>query len=97
MAPSLGSRLKETVDGIDEIIMELGKCVVEKQSEVVTTSPVSGGIALWTTTPEAVDIEDIFGVVGKGSDVQQLPSTLSPQTLTPLGGGLQHALSLIHI
>ena len=67
--------------------MELGKCVVEKQSEVVTTSSVG----LWTTTPAAVDIDDIFGVVG--SDVQQQPSTLSPRTLTPLGGGLQHANS----
>ena len=87
MAPSLGSRLKDNLDGIDEIIMELGKCVVEKQSEVVTTSSVG----LWTTTPGVVDIEDIFGVVG--SDVQQQPSTLSPRTLTPLGGGLQHANS----
>ena len=76
--------------------MELGKCVVEKQSAGFTSSPVSADIGLWSTTPAAaVDIEDIFGVVGKGYDPQQQLSTLSPQTLSPFGGGLQPANSTL--
>ena len=69
IAPSLGTRLKATLDGIDWIIMELGKCVVENQSE---------GFGISTSTPAAaVDIEDIFGEIGNGPAKQKL-STLSP-------------------
>ena len=44
IAHSLGTRLKATLDGIDWIIMELGKCVVENQSE---------GFGISTSTPAA--------------------------------------------
>ena len=70
--------MKANIDGIDLILVELGKCVAEKQNQGATTLATLSGIG--SPSPDSVDIEDIFGAFGK-------LSTRSP--LDPMMGGLQ--------
>ena len=56
--------MKANIDGIDLILVELGKCVAEKQNQGATTTLATlSGIG--SPSPDSVDIEDIFGAFGK--------------------------------